>query len=52
MLLTYTNERKGRDALQFIVDVTTGREDAKYIKHGELPENTKYNKTVSEQLPY
>ncbi|CAH3181554.1 unnamed protein product [Porites evermanni] len=33
LLLTYTNERKGRDALQFIVDVTTGREDVKYIKH-------------------
>lgn len=34
-LLLGDTEGSGRDALQFIVDVTAGREDVKYIKIGE-----------------
>lgn len=46
LLLGDTNEWKGRDALQFIVDVTTGREDVKYIKIGESLEII-YNWTIT-----
>ena len=46
LLLGDTNESKGRDALQFIVDVTTGREDVKYIKNCESLEII-YNWTIT-----
>lgn len=37
-LLLGDTKGSGRDALQFIVDVATGREDVKYIKIGECLE--------------
>lgn len=46
LLLGDTNDWRGRDALQFIVDVTTGRDDVKYIKIGESLEII-YNWTIT-----
>ena len=45
-LLLGDTKGRGRDALQFIVDVTTGREDVKYIKIGESLEII-YNWTIT-----
>ena len=41
-LLADRNDQKGRDALQFIVDMTTGRKDLQYIMIGKLLEKTSY----------
>ena len=35
-LLADRNDQKGKDALQFIVSMTTGREDVEYIMKGQL----------------
>ena len=38
LLLVNKNNQKGKHALQFIVNVTTGRKDLEYIMKGELLE--------------
>ena len=41
LLLGNRNNQKGKDALQFIVKMATGRKDLEYIMEGELLQKAK-----------
>ena len=51
LLLGDRNDQRGRDALRFIIDVASGRNDVEQIRKGNFLEKLKYARSYPKRNP-